>query len=340
MYEYERKVDNVYMCKLDLMLTGLANYLREFEGVKRKSAIGPLVQSFYEGVENTNILASFGEDAAVIDNGSDILLMAADGIWSKLMASDPRWSGYCAVLVNIHDIAAMGGRPIAMVDVFSVSKKSTCELVSTGMSEAVRKFNVPIVGGHIHPDTPYNALDIAILGTVKRDCVIYSSTAKVGDDIIMAVDLEGRVHPSSELNWDSTSQKDPLTLQKQIDSMRVLGESHLVNAGKDISNPGLIGTIGMLLEVSGRGALVDVNKVPAPPGLTMEHWLTIYPGMGFFVTARPENTEGIISIFQDHELSSARIGEITDDSILSITDGSEVASVFNFKDGLITGLER
>ncbi|MDY6959239.1 MAG: methanogenesis marker 2 protein [Halobacteriota archaeon] len=321
------------------MLNGLANYLRDFEGVKRKNAIGPLVQSFYEGTENPNILASFGEDAAVIDNGNDILLMAADGIWSKLMVSDPRWSGYCAVLVNIHDIAAMGGKPIAMVDVFSVSKKSTCTLVSTGMSEAVSKFNVPIVGGHIHPDTPYNALDIAILGTVKRDCVIYSSTAEVGDDIIMAVDLDGRVHPSSELNWDSTSHKDPQTLQKQIDSMRVLGESHLVNAGKDISNPGLIGTLGMLLEVSKKGALVDVDKVPTPKDLSMKHWLTIYPGMGFFVTARPENTEEIISIFEDHKLSSAMVGKITDDSILSITDGSECANVFNFKDGRITGLE-
>ncbi|MDY6865503.1 MAG: methanogenesis marker 2 protein [Halobacteriota archaeon] len=339
MYEYERKVNNVYMCKGDLMLTDLAKYLRDFEGVKRKSAIGPLVHSFYENTENSNILASFGEDAAVIDNGCDLLLMAADGIWSKLMVSDPRWSGYCAVLVNIHDIAAMGGRPIAMVDVFSVSKKSTCTLVSAGISEAVRKFNVPIVGGHIHPDTPYSALDIAILGTVKRDCVIYSSTAEVGDDIIMAVDLDGMVHPSSELNWDSTSQKDPQTLQKQIDSMRVLGESHLVNAGKDISNPGLIGTLGMLLEVSKKGAIVEVDKVPIPKDLNMENWLTIYPGMGFFVTARPENTEEIISIFEDHQLISARIGKITDGSILSITDGSECASVFDFKDGCITGLE-
>lgn len=321
------------------MLTGLANYLRDFEGVKRKSAIGPLVQSFNEGNENSNVLASFGEDAAVIDNGNDLLLMAADGIWSKLMVSDPRWSGYCAVLVNIHDIAAMGGKPIAMVDVFSVSDKSTLELVSKGMSEAMRKFNVPIVGGHLHPDTQYNSLDIAIIGTVKRGCVIYSSTAEVGDDIIMAVDLDGRVHPSSELNWDSTSHKDPETLQKQIDSMRVLGESHLINSGKDISNPGLIGTIGMLLEVSGKGAVIDVEKVPMPEGLNMNHWLTIYPGMGFFVTARPENSEEVISIFENHKLSSARIGWITENSKLSITDGSEAVEVFDLNDSRITGLD-
>ncbi len=35
--------------------------------------------------------------------------------------------------------------------------------------------------------------------------------------------------------------------------MEEIGKRHLATAGKDISNPGLIGTLGMLLEVSGKG---------------------------------------------------------------------------------------
>jgi len=38
--------------------------------------------------------------------------------------------------------------------------------------------------------------------------------------------------------------------------MQEIGEKKLVTAGKDISNPGLIGTLGMLLETSKKGARV------------------------------------------------------------------------------------
>jgi len=34
-----------------------------------------------------------------------------------LMEGDPRWAGYCSVLVNVNDIAAMGGVPMGMTNV-------------------------------------------------------------------------------------------------------------------------------------------------------------------------------------------------------------------------------
>ena len=73
----------------------VAQAVREYEGVTRKRAIGDMVRSLR--IENPDIVASFGEDAAVIrHNGADALLLAADGIWSKLMEADPFWAGYCA----------------------------------------------------------------------------------------------------------------------------------------------------------------------------------------------------------------------------------------------------
>ena len=95
----------------------IAAAVRKYDGVRRKKAIGNLVKTLH--IENIDVIASYGEDAAVIKNGHSALLLAADGIWNQLMDVDPYWAGYCAILVNIHDIAAMGGRPIAMVDVLS-----------------------------------------------------------------------------------------------------------------------------------------------------------------------------------------------------------------------------
>ena len=87
----------------------IAKTVREYEGVKRKHAIGEMVKALK--IDAPHVVAAFGEDAAVIEHNGEALLLAADGIWSKLMDADPYWAGYCSVLVNIHDIAAMGGRP-------------------------------------------------------------------------------------------------------------------------------------------------------------------------------------------------------------------------------------
>jgi hypothetical protein len=316
-------------------LEQLAESLRDYLGATRKHSIKNIVNVFDE--EGTN--PSFGEDAAIIDYRDDeALLLAADGIWDKLMRVDPEWSGYCAILVNVHDIAAMGGRPLGMVDIFSSNSPEITGRVLKGMKDGVDKFGVPIVGGHIHPDTPYTALDVAILGVVRRDSIIYSSTARPGDDVVLGIDMDGRVHPSCDLNWDTTYLKDAAIVRTQVASMVELGERHLLTAGKDVSNPGILGTLGMILEVSGVGAEVELSAIPRPACLEYDHWLKMYPGMGFITTCRPENTAKVIEVFHNHKLNAARIGKIVPGSSLEITGASKRATVFDFRMHDITGL--
>ncbi|MCX6668279.1 MAG: methanogenesis marker 2 protein [Methanothrix sp.] len=318
-------------------LESLAGELRGFVGIVRKKQIGSLMQFF--PVESKQVIASFGEDAAVIDDGSEVMLLAADGIWSKLMEADPEWSGYCSVLVNVHDIAAMGGWPVAMVDVLSVNNQDVADKVLRGMKKGIEKFNVPIIGGHLHPDTPYSALDVAILGKAKKDSVILSSTARAGEAIVAAADLDGKAHPKFSINFDSTSFKDQETLLMQLGAMRELGESGLVKAGKDISNPGLLGTLGMLLETSGVGAVVDLDKIPVPEGLDLPSWLKMYPGMGFVVTAKPEKAKEVLEVFQKRGLTAAVIGEVTEERKLLIRSGSEETVLFDLEKECVTGIK-
>jgi putative methanogenesis marker protein 2 len=317
-----------------MKLDELAQLLRDFEGVKRKRAIGPLVKWFDEDLSTGN----FGEDAAVIERGDESLLLAADGIWSRLMDADPEWAGYCAVLVNIHDILAMGGTPLAMVDVFSANSNEVCNRVLAGMSEAINKFGVPVVGGHLHPDTSYNALDVAIIGTVKTNSIIYSSTAQEGDDLVAAVDLDGRVHPSCSLCWDTTTMKHPDMVRKQLQTMPRVAQQYLATAGKDISNPGLLGTLGMLLEVSEAGAIVELERIPIPDGMDLDLWLQMYPGMGFILTAQPDNVRKIENIFEEAGMAAAKIGEITETRKLEITDNVEKVVVWDFTQDTIMGI--
>jgi putative methanogenesis marker protein 2 len=318
----------------------IAHVVREYEGVRRKHSIGEMVRALK--IDAPHVIASFGEDAAVIEHNDEALLLAADGIWSRLMEADPYWAGYCSVLVNIHDIAAMGGHPIAMVDIFSIAKTTIQEQVVKGMHDASAQFGVPIVGGHLHPDAPYSVIDVSILGSARLDSIIYSHTAREGDRVIAAIDLSGRVHPSCILNWDSVTMKSAAEVRSQIALMEEIGKRHLVTAGKDISNPGLIGTLGMLLEVSGKGAEIDLGLIPKPDlaknNITFELWVRMYPGMGFILTSKKEYVAELIRLFAGVGMTAADIGVVNSTRELCITYDGQETQVFDFIDNGIMHL--
>ncbi len=158
----------------------LVNDIKSFPGITRKKTISEVI-NFFPKFSSAKVLASYGEDAAVVEWDDRVLLLAADGIMQALMNANPFYAGYYSVLVNINDISAMGGVPIGMVDVLSVKDNKVCGQVMRGMETAVRKFGVPIVGGHTHPDCTYNAIDVAIVGYCEdKEHVVYSHTAKAG----------------------------------------------------------------------------------------------------------------------------------------------------------------
>ena len=321
-------------------LQRIAREIREFEGVTRKKPIADLINIF-ESVrsEYSNSIVDFGDDAAVIDiGGEDYILFAADGIWGRLVNASPWWAGYTSVLVNVNDIAAMGGRPVAMVNVLSSDKKPACKELLRGIRDGIAKFGVPMVGGHLHPDTPYTSLSVAIIGTVKRGCEIRSGTARAGDSIIAAYDMDGKAGPNSPYSFDSTTMKEPEEVREKYRVMQELGERKLVTAGKDISNPGLIGTLGMLLETSKKGARVDLGKIPAPHDIEFVQWLKIHPATGFIVTSLPENESEVVKLFERAGYTAANIGVIEETSRLDICYKDECVTVFDFKKDVVTGI--
>ncbi|WP_341850688.1 MULTISPECIES: AIR synthase related protein [unclassified Methylobacterium] len=56
-----------------------------------------------------------GDDCAAIPVGDGHLLLAAAGGLDGVVASDPYFAGYCGVMGNLGDVAAMDGRPLAVV---------------------------------------------------------------------------------------------------------------------------------------------------------------------------------------------------------------------------------
>jgi len=317
-------------------LEELAKDLRSHPGITRKRTISEVL-NFFPKTSHGRVLAAYGEDAAVLDYGDSVLLLAADGIMETLLKANPWFAGYYSILVNINDISAMGGIPLAMVDVISMKDEKVCGQVMRGMECAVSKFGVPVVGGHTHPDCDYNAVDVAILGTAKKDAVIYSHTAQVGDDILFVTDLDGFYPEKLGYAWDTTSKKDAEIVRRQMLLMNEVGSKHWVHAGKDMSNPGSIGTLGMLLETSGKGGNVDLDKVPRPKGIDFAQWLKSYQGCGFVLSVAPRNSSRVLEAFDEMGVEGAVVGKVDGTSLLTLSQSGESFNLFDFKKDIITG---
>ncbi|HEX9908312.1 MAG TPA: AIR synthase related protein [Thermoplasmata archaeon] len=305
----------------------LVQGLREYKGVVRKSAISNVALALLPSVHG-DVVATHGEDAAVIKCGRDLLLLAADGIREDLVSRNPYWAGYCAVLVNVNDIAAMGGIPVAMVNVLSCADEKMREDLVRGMKDASEKFGVPMVGGHLHPDSTYAAVDVAILGKTERSRLVLSNGASEGDSVVFAMDLDGSYTDGAPYSWDTTSRKSRERVRRQIKVMNRIAP--YLTAGKDISNPGALGTLGMLLEASGKGAYVDVSKMPRPKGVPLLQWLTSYQGCGFVVTCREGREERVIGEFSRVGIDASHCGKVTPGKLLEIEHHGGKEVLFDF----------
>jgi selenophosphate synthetase-related protein len=109
-----------------------------------------------------------GDDAAVLpQRDGRQALVAGEAIWPPFVERDPFGAGIAAVLANVNDVAAMGGRPEALVDTI-VADESSARSALEGLRFGAELYRVPVVGGHltIRPGPP--ALSAFVYGTARR----------------------------------------------------------------------------------------------------------------------------------------------------------------------------
>ena len=309
----------------------LIKEVQEFEGVSRKSSIDNVVNLLSDAYNvSGDVVIDIGDDASAIDIGNNqVVLIAADGIWGQIMNVNPYWAGYCSVLVNVNDIAAMGGKPLAMVNIMSINHEDIYEDLLTGIKDGCLKFGVPMVGGHLHPDGDCDSVGVAIVGIAQKDKLITSFDAKTGDKVIVAIDLDGKPHEMFALNWDTTYDKDEKLVQDQITAVQYLAEHDYIKSGKDISNPGILGTLEMLLETSDKGAIVNLEDIPKNENMQWVDCLRSYPGSGFVFTASADYCEYIKHYLSRYSIQAEVVGEITDSNSLLLNYKGQQEEVFN-----------
>jgi uncharacterized protein len=310
----------------------LAQTLKQSLGIRHKQDIQSVAR--FLSIENATTEILLGDDCAAIPDGNGYLLLAAEGMMPDFVESDPWFAGWSAVMVNVSDIYAMGGRPIAIVDTIWSQDAAISQPLLAGMSAAARAYQVPIIGGHTNARSIYNALSVSILGRAEK--LISSFTAQPGDRLLMAIDLRGKLHPKYPF-WNAATETDPIRLRADLELLPKLAENHLCNAGKDISMGGVIGTTLMLIETSNCGAIVDLDTIPKPSEISFDRWLVSFPSYGFLLSVHPDRVAAVQQMFLDRQITCADIGQIQTSKQLILKSKGESTLFWDFDREHLTG---
>jgi len=283
-----------------------------------KAALGPLLGGAPPGG------AGFvGDDGAPVP-GTD-LVAACDAITPSMVERDPEWAGWCAVLVNINDLAAMGATPLGLLDALAARDASHAARVLAGLRRAARAYDVPLLGGHTQLGVP-PALAVTALGRTRRP--VPGGGGRPGHRVRLTVDLGGGWRAGYHgRQWDSTTRRRTPELRAMAGAVAAARPA----AAKDVSMAGVAGTLGMLAEASGCRAVLDVAAVPRPAAATVGDWLTCFPGYAMLTVDEPGRPPPPAA-----PAASAVCGELTDGGGVGLRwpDGEVTPAVT----GAVTGL--
>ena len=318
------------MSRVDL--PGLATTLRAGRGFAHKRDIANVLTTLSRalpgGAADLAQAVAVGDDCAAIPDpsGEGWLLFAIEGFLDDFVQAMPWFAGYCGVMVNVSDICAMGGRPIAVVDALWSRGADGANPVLEGLASASSRYGVPIVGGHSNSRSERGQLAVAILGRAKR--LMTSFDARPGDTLMMAIDLRGAYEEPHPF-WNASTRAPAERLRADIELLPQLAERGLCDAAKDISNAGAIGTALMLLESSQVGAEIDVQAIPRPAGVPLQRWLQTFPSFGFVFSVRPAHVAAVRSHFESAGIACASVGEVTAAPQVWLRDGAARALLWD-----------
>ncbi|UTD29980.1 sll0787 family AIR synthase-like protein [Bradyrhizobium sp. WD16] len=318
-------------CDPDPDLATLAERLRQGGGLNAKREIAAVARAL--GLPGTQAIA-VGDDCAAIPDGDAYTLFAIEGFMSEFVAADPWFAGWCGVMVNISDIAAMGGRPLAVVNALWADGISGATPLLEGLAAAARSFDVPVVGGHSNLRGASGQLAVAILGRAQR--LLTSFDARPGDTLVAAIDLRGRYRPPF-LNFDAATLAPPRRLRGDIELLPAIAEAGLATAAKDISQAGVVGTAAMLAECSRVAIDIDPAAVPRPAGVALDRWLMSFPSFGYLLSVPPASTAAVVARFAARDIAAAAIGTVGDGTQVAITDGTHREVIWDFAAGPLIG---
>jgi thiamine-monophosphate kinase len=216
------------------------------------------------------VLLGPGDDAAVLrwPGGADCLLTAdllQEGSCFLLAEAGPRRVGRKAMAVNLSDIAAMAGRPVAAVVSVGLprqgalcgpgapprhlSGRALAEELYLGLRDVADAFDTPVVGGDTNSWDGPLVINVTVLGEAGPRGAVRRSGAREGDWLLVTGPLGGSILGK---HLDFTPRV------REAQQLHALAELHALI---DVSD-GLAADVWHVCEESNCGAVLRAEAIP------------------------------------------------------------------------------
>ena len=255
-----------------------------------------------------------GDDAAVLRGPAGPLLLAADtmveGVHADLAVTTAADMGWKALVRNVSDVAAMGGRPMHAVVTVTVppGRGPVLDELYDGLGDASVAYGCPVVGGDL-TSGPALVVTVAITGTVDGEPVLRSG-ARPGDAVFVTGPLGGAVADLHAGIAGRTAR--PAARVAEGTAARLAGATAMI----DLSD-GLALDLRRVAAASGVGVIVE--DVPVADGATTEDALT--GGDDYELVFTAPDPARVIAAFAGLR-EPVLIGRVTDDGeVRGLPDG-------------------
>ena len=286
-----------------------------------------LIDAYFKPIEHVrkDVVLGIGDDAAClqIPHGMQ-LLVSTDTLVADVhfhSTWDPFDIAYKAVMVNVSDIAAMGGTPcwITLALTLPELDKKWLHRFSQGLQYSLAQYNIALVGG----DTTRGPLSMTVTvhGLVDSGKAIRRSGAQPGDKIFVTGELGGAALAVAMYGEEGVNKADQSLLEEKLihPLPRVDFTAHLqkfATAAIDISD-GLSADLNHICEASRVGACLNLDKIPIHPVVkknqgsrAIDFALNGGDDYELCFTIAPVQEESLLKALSEADLSCYLIGTI------------------------------
>jgi len=274
-----------------------------------------------------------GDDAAVLDDG---IVVCTEAVWPPFVQASPRVAGIAGVVTVLSDLAATGARPLAILDTVVAGDPDTAREVLAGVQAGAQRFGVPVVGGHTTVAPGHAGLTTTAVGRAVRP--LRARNARPGDALVVVVITDGEEVPAP----DGASFFSHLRGSRaggaaaDLALMADAAEAGDAWAARDISMPGIAGSLVQMCESAGRlGCALRVDALPIPASMDLRRWIITFPSYGFLIAGDPS---ALITRFMAARIPVAEVGRFDESGRVRLTDGTDEALVWDLSIEPLTGL--
>lgn len=281
--------------------------------------------------------AAIGEDNAIIDFGDEVCVMSTDPI-----TGTTKHIGRLSIYISCNDVASSGAEPIGVLLTILAPPSVTEEDIETIMNEAgeaSKELNVEIIGGHTEITDAVNRVVISatVIGKQKKEKMINSQKAKVGDKILMTkyAGIEGTSIIAKELEdklknkMDEEKLLEARNMYKMISVKKegaICGEIG-VNYMHDITEGGILGAVWEASVALKKGVKIYEDSIPMKDVtreiadiININPYRLISSG-SMLIVAEEEKIDLLESKLKEENIMITVIGEIIEDGIVMETNG-------------------